>query len=72
VFACNSTAPDDAGINALRPPARLGRRTPARAGRLRGELFRMPVDRVFSLAGHGTLVTGAVHGGIAAVGEHCS
>ena len=30
----------------------------------------MPVDRVFSLAGHGTLVTGAVHGGIAAVGEH--
>ncbi|KAG1386344.1 hypothetical protein G6F58_013154 [Rhizopus delemar] len=30
----------------------------------------MPVDRVFSLAGHGTLVTGAVHGGIAAAGEH--
>ncbi len=30
----------------------------------------MPVDRVFSLAGHGTLVTGAVHGGIAAMGEH--
>ena len=30
----------------------------------------MPVDRVFSLAGHGTLVTGAVHGGVASVGEH--
>ncbi|HIE1101504.1 selenocysteine-specific translation elongation factor [Stenotrophomonas maltophilia] len=72
VFACNSTAPDDAGIGALRAHlhAWAAGDANARQDALRGELFRMPVDRVFSLAGHGTLVTGAVHGGIAAAGEH--
>ncbi|HEY3968875.1 MAG TPA: selenocysteine-specific translation elongation factor [Planctomycetaceae bacterium] len=29
----------------------------------RGSLFRMPIDRVFSMAGHGTVVTGSVMGG---------
>lgn len=29
----------------------------------RGELFRMPIDRVFSLAGRGTIVTGTVMSG---------
>lgn len=29
----------------------------------RGDLFRMPIDRVFSVAGHGTVVTGTVLGG---------
>lgn len=72
VFACNSTVPDDAGINALRAHlhAWAAADAGARQATLRGELFRMPVDRVFSLAGHGTLVTGAVHGGTATVGEH--
>lgn len=28
-----------------------------------GELFRMPIDRVFSVPGHGTVVTGTVLGG---------
>ncbi|MCU1040586.1 MULTISPECIES: selenocysteine-specific translation elongation factor [Stenotrophomonas] len=72
VFACNSTAPDDSGINALRTQlhAWASDNANTRQAELRSELFRMPVDRVFSLAGHGTLVTGAVHGGIAAVGEH--
>lgn len=72
VFACNSTSPDDAGINALRAHlhAWAAGDANARQAALRSELFRMPVDRVFSLAGHGTLVTGAVHGGGVTVGEH--
>ena len=72
MFACNSTSPDDAGINALRTHlhAWAAGEANARQAALRSELFRMPVDRVFSLAGHGTLVTGAVHGGGVTVGEH--
>jgi selenocysteine-specific elongation factor len=34
-----------------------------------GELFRMPIDRVFSVPGHGTVVTGSVLGGRVRVGE---
>ncbi|CAM4330668.1 selenocysteine-specific translation elongation factor [Stenotrophomonas pavanii] len=72
VFACNSTSPDDVGINALRTHlhACATDEFNARRAALHHELFRMPVDRVFSLAGHGTLVTGAVHGGVASAGEH--
>jgi len=72
VFACNSTSPDDAGINALRAHlhAWAAGDANARQAALRSELFRMPVDRVFSLAGHGTLVTGAVHGGGVTVGYY--
>ncbi len=72
LFACNSTAPDDAGISALRAQLHAWAADDAstRQAELRSELFRMPVDRVFSLPGHGTLVTGAVHGGIATAGEH--
>jgi len=32
-------------------------------------LFRLAVDRVFTLAGHGTVVTGTVHGGQCRVGD---
>ena len=35
----------------------------------RGELFRMPIDRVFSVAGHGTVVTGSVIGGEVRAGD---
>ncbi len=31
--------------------------------------FRMPIDRTFSIAGHGTVVTGSVLTGVAAVGD---
>jgi selenocysteine-specific elongation factor len=41
-----------------------GRTWAARAG-----LFRMPVDRVFSLAGHGTIVTGSVMEGEVRAGD---
>jgi selenocysteine-specific elongation factor len=35
----------------------------------RGELFRLPIDRVFSIAGHGTVVTGSVMGGEVRAGD---
>lgn len=35
----------------------------------RAELFRMPIDRVFSVAGHGTVVTGSVIGGEVRAGD---
>ncbi len=33
------------------------------------KLFRLPVDRVFSMTGHGTIVTGTVTGGIISKGD---
>lgn len=70
VFACNSLDADDAGVAALRSHlhAWAAGSDSAHPAERQGELFRMPVDRVFSLAGHGTLVTGAVHGGVTGVG----
>lgn len=72
VFACNSLDADDAGVAALRSHlhAWAAGTDSAHPAERQGELFRMPVDRVFSLAGHGTLVTGAVHGGVTGVGAH--
>ena len=67
VFACNATDPDDAGTAALRTHLHAqAARPPSRA--TEGELFRLPVDRVFSLPGHGTVVAGPVAGGQVAVG----
>ena len=37
--------------------------------RRRSDLFRLPVDRVFSLKGHGTVVTGTLVSGSAACGD---
>lgn len=72
VFACNSLDADDAGVAALRSHLHTwaAGTDSAHPAERQGELFRMPVDRVFSLAGHGTLVTGAVHGGVIGVGAH--
>ena len=72
VFACNSLDAVDAGVAALRSHlhAWAAGSDSAHPAERQGELFRMPVDRVFSLAGHGTLVTGAVHGGVTGVGAH--
>jgi selenocysteine-specific elongation factor len=41
----------------------------ARAARLTGGPFRMAIDRVFTIAGHGTVVTGSVSSGTAALGD---
>ncbi len=33
-------------------------------------LFRLPVDRVFTITGHGTVVTGTIHGGFIGKGDN--
>ena len=54
------------GLDALREAiAEQSRREPKR----RSDLFRLPVDRVFSLKGHGTVITGTLVSGAARVGD---
>ena len=55
------------GLDQLR--SRLAERTAALVPRRGADLFRMPVDRAFSLAGVGTVVTGTAWSGSAAVGD---
>ena len=67
LFALNATAADDAGIEALRAHLHeVAARTPRRAA---DGLFRLAVDRVFTLAGHGTVATGTVFSGRVHVGD---
>ncbi|MEJ7138018.1 selenocysteine-specific translation elongation factor [Amphibiibacter pelophylacis] len=67
LFATAATQPDDAGTAALREHLHaLARQAAARQD---GGLFRLAVDRVFTLAGQGTVVTGTVFAGRAAVGD---
>jgi selenocysteine-specific elongation factor len=69
-YALNATEPGDPGLAALRGAIReAARRLPPR--RSTG-LFRLAIDRAFSLAGHGTIVTGTVFGGRAEVGAALS
>lgn len=67
VFAVSATAARDPGIDALR--AHLHAQAAAWRARDANGLFRLAVDRAFTLAGHGTVVTGTVHGGRVAVGD---
>ena len=61
------SAPTGAGIDALRSHlVEAARGLPARAAE--GD-FRLAVDRVFTLAGAGTIVAGTVHAGQVAVGD---
>ncbi|WP_397474589.1 SelB C-terminal domain-containing protein [Pusillimonas sp.] len=53
---------DMPGIAALR--LHLHEAAQAMAARRSDGLFRLAIDRVFSLPGHGTVVTGTVHGGV--------
>lgn len=54
------------GLDALRAAiVEQSRRQPRR----RSDLFRLPVDRVFSLKGHGTVVTGTLVSGSAQCGD---
>ncbi len=55
------------GMAALR--ARLEHLARVHTPRDAGDLFRLPVDRVFSVAGAGTVVTGTVGSGSVAVGD---
>ena len=67
VFATAATQPDDAGVAALRTHLQaVAQNQPARA---HGGLFRLAVDRVFTLPGQGTVVTGTVFGGQVQVGD---
>jgi selenocysteine-specific elongation factor len=67
VFDTVATGPADAGVAALRAHLHgLAQAQPARRG---DGLFRLAVDRVFTLAGQGTVVTGTVFGGTVRVGD---
>src|SRR5690606_1689970 len=67
VFAVSATDAGDPGVDALR--AHLHAQAAAWRTRDAGGLFRLAVDRAFTLPGHGTVVTGTVHGGRVAVGD---
>ena len=61
MFAVNATDPDDEGLRALREAIHAAaRRTPRRVS---DGLFRLAIDRSFTLPGHGTVVTGTVFAG---------
>lgn len=62
------TSPEDAG-SLERLLAELDRLLQDVPDRRLDDYFRLPVDRVFSLKGHGTVVTGTVAGGRLSVGE---
>ncbi|MDT6964091.1 selenocysteine-specific translation elongation factor [Cupriavidus sp. SZY C1] len=67
IFAVNATDAADAGVARLRDWLHdAARQQPARRSDGR---FRLAVDRVFTLAGHGTVVTGTVFDGRVAVGD---
>jgi len=67
VFETAAQQPDDPGVAALRQHLHtLAQAAPARP---RHGLFRLAVDRVFTLAGQGTVVTGTVFGGQVQVGD---
>ena len=61
IFPVSAATPDDPGVDALR--AHLHAEAQAMAARAGDGLFRLAVDRVFTLKGHGTVVTGTVHDG---------
>jgi selenocysteine-specific elongation factor len=67
LFALDATAADHPGTSALRHHLQqMAAQTRARADQ---GLFRLAVDRVFTLAGHGTVVTGTVFSGRVRTGD---
>ncbi len=67
VFEVCAARAGDAGVARLKQ--HLDEAAQALGARDGAGLFRLAVDRVFTLAGHGTVVTGTVHGGRARVGD---
>jgi len=68
VFPVAAHVPQDAGTAALqRYLHEVAQRHPAHRG---DGWFRLAIDRVFTLAGHGTVVTGTVFSGRVEVGDH--
>ena len=67
IFPTNAAQADDPGVAALRDHLQVqAQLMPARA---QDGLFRLAVDRVFTLPGQGTVVTGTVFNGRVAVGD---
>ena len=67
LFVTDATAVEDEGVAALRQ--RLFAQAQAQHQRGSDGLFRLAVDRVFTLPGHGTVVTGTVFGGRVRAGQ---
>jgi len=67
LFALVATAADDPGVVSLR--SYLETAAAEWPGRSDGGLFRLAVDRVFTLPGHGTVATGTVRAGCVEVGD---
>jgi len=67
VFETAAGQPGDPGVAALR--AHLDAQAQATPARQADGLFRLAVDRVFTLAGQGTVVTGTVFAGVVRVGD---
>ena len=67
VFPVNATRPDDPGTGALRQ--HLHDTAVQMTARRDDGLFRLAVDRVFTLPGHGTIVAGTVFSGRVQVGD---
>jgi selenocysteine-specific elongation factor len=67
IFGLNATAANDPGTELLRHHLQeTAARFPVRRDQ---RLFRLAVDRVFSLSGHGTVVTGTVFSGQIGTGD---
>src|SRR3984885_12564128 len=67
IFPLNATAPDDPGTESLRRHLHdMAAQFPLRRNQ---RLFRLAVDRVFTLSGHGTVVTGTVFSGQVRTGD---
>ncbi|NYT85115.1 selenocysteine-specific translation elongation factor [Pollutimonas harenae] len=67
VFFVSATTDDDAGLHELRTHLHAMAQTVA--ARNAAGLFRLAVDRVFTLKGQGTVVTGTVHDGVLALDD---
>jgi selenocysteine-specific elongation factor len=67
VFPVDATQPDDAGVLAL--ARHLGEAAAQLQSRDDERLFRLAIDRVFTLAGHGVVVTGTVFSGSVRTGD---
>lgn len=67
VFVVCALAPESEGIQALLK--HLYARAQHTTQRSRQGYFRMAIDRVFSLRGHGTVVAGTIHSGTVTVGS---
>ncbi|ADP13684.1 selenocysteine-specific translation elongation factor [Achromobacter xylosoxidans A8] len=70
LYAVCASQSGDAGVAELK--AHLDAQAQTMRRRDGAGLFRLAVDRVFTLAGHGTVVTGTAHAGLARAGDEAA